>query len=129
MARVVHFEIHASEPRDVIPFYEQLFDWKFTAWPGPWDYWLVETGPADEPGINGGLLKRTGPRAIDGAAVNAFVVSIAVTGILALIERVPQLGGQIVVPVKAIPSVGWLAYVKDPDGNILGLMQNDASAQ
>ena len=26
------------------------------------------------------------------------------------------------VPKMAIPCVGWLAYVKDPDGNIFGLM-------
>jgi predicted enzyme related to lactoylglutathione lyase len=28
-----------------------------------------------------------------------------------------------------IPGVGWLAYVKDPDGNILGLMQTDPGAK
>jgi predicted enzyme related to lactoylglutathione lyase len=27
-----------------------------------------------------------------------------------------------------VPGVGWLAYAKDPDGNIFGMMQNDASA-
>jgi predicted enzyme related to lactoylglutathione lyase len=24
-----------------------------------------------------------------------------------------------------VPGVGWLAYVKDPDGNILGLLEPD----
>jgi predicted enzyme related to lactoylglutathione lyase len=28
-----------------------------------------------------------------------------------------------------VPGIGWLAYVKDPDGNILGLMQSDANAR
>jgi predicted enzyme related to lactoylglutathione lyase len=28
-----------------------------------------------------------------------------------------------------IPGVGWLAYVKDLDGNILGIMQNDPAAK
>jgi predicted enzyme related to lactoylglutathione lyase len=28
----------------------------------------------------------------------------------------------------AIPGIGWLAYVKDPDGNIFGMMQMDAGA-
>jgi len=27
-----------------------------------------------------------------------------------------------------VPGVGWLAYVKDPDGNILGLLQADPAA-
>jgi predicted enzyme related to lactoylglutathione lyase len=28
----------------------------------------------------------------------------------------------------AIPGVGWQAYIKDPDDNILGLHQADAGA-
>jgi hypothetical protein len=28
-----------------------------------------------------------------------------------------------------VPGVGWLAYVKDPDGNICGIMQADSSAK
>ena len=27
-----------------------------------------------------------------------------------------------------IPTVGWLAYGKDPDGNMFGMMQLDAKA-
>ena len=27
-----------------------------------------------------------------------------------------------------IPGVGWLAYAKDTEGNIFGMMQNDPSA-
>jgi predicted enzyme related to lactoylglutathione lyase len=29
----------------------------------------------------------------------------------------------------AVPGVGWLAYVKDPDGNLCGLMQAASAAQ
>ena len=28
----------------------------------------------------------------------------------------------------AIPGVGWLVYVKDPEGNLLGMMQMDKNA-
>jgi predicted enzyme related to lactoylglutathione lyase len=28
----------------------------------------------------------------------------------------------------AVPAVGWLAYIKDPEGNILGMMQMDPAA-
>jgi uncharacterized protein len=129
MGRVVHFEIHATEPERVIAFYEQLFGWKFTSWPGPWDYWMIETGAAEQPGINGGLLRRHGAAPIEGAAVNAYVVSVGVTSAAESANRAAQLGGTVVVPVKAIPGVGWLGYVKDPDGNILGIMQNDPGAQ
>ena len=31
--------------------------------------------------------------------------------------------------VTAIPGVGWLAYCKDTEGHIFGMMQNDPSAK
>ena len=32
------------------------------------------------------------------------------------------------LPKMAIPGVGWLVYVKDCEGDILGMMQNDRLA-
>jgi predicted enzyme related to lactoylglutathione lyase len=61
MSRVVHFEIQASQPQVLVEFYSQLFGWSFNKWGGPAEYWLIETGPSDKPGINGGLLPRRGP--------------------------------------------------------------------
>jgi len=34
-------------------------------------------------------------------------------------------GGTIALPKMPIPGVGWLAYCKDTEGNIFGLMQAD----
>jgi predicted enzyme related to lactoylglutathione lyase len=44
------------------------------------------------------------------------------------VDRAVALGGSLALPKMPIPSVGWLAYIKDPDGNILGLMQTDPKA-
>lgn len=32
MRRIVHFEIHASDPQRAIEFYESVFGWKFQKW-------------------------------------------------------------------------------------------------
>ena len=58
MPRVIHFEIEADKPEQLAQFYEQVFGWKFEKWAGPTDYWMIMTGK-NEPGIDGGLLKRT----------------------------------------------------------------------
>jgi predicted enzyme related to lactoylglutathione lyase len=29
----------------------------------------------------------------------------------------------------AVPGVGWMAYFKDPDGNMFGMMERDESAK
>jgi predicted enzyme related to lactoylglutathione lyase len=126
MPRVVHFEIHADDPERAIRFYRDLFGWEFTKWDGPMPYWLIMTGPDSEPGINGGLLKRQ--CAIDGQAVIAYVCTVSVASIDDAIAKAQKAGGTPAVPKMPIPTVGWLAYFKDTEGNIFGMMQSDPSA-
>ena len=59
MARVVHFDIEADEPEKLIDFYKEIFGWNFQKWDGPMDYWLIMTGKEDEPGIDGGLGRKS----------------------------------------------------------------------
>ena len=84
MARVVHFEIHAENPERAIQFYQKSFGWEFQKWEGPMDYWLVMTGPKDQPGIDGGLVPRQVE--IDGQAVIAYVCTIDVPDIDATVS-------------------------------------------
>jgi predicted enzyme related to lactoylglutathione lyase len=128
MPRVVHFEIQGTDPESLNRFYSELFGWKFARW-GEAPYWLVETGPQGQPGINGGLLQRRGPPPLEGQSVNAFVCTVAVSSVDDYFARALALGASVALPKMSIPAVGWLAYVKDPDGNILGLMQPDPAAR
>lgn len=121
MARVVHFEIPATDPDAVIAFYEKAFGWTFHKWDGPMDYWLVSTGDAAEAGIDGGLMRRMDPE-------QPVTNVIAVASVDQHVAKIAGAGGEIVVPKMPVPGVGWLAYFKDPDGNISGIMQNDATA-
>jgi predicted enzyme related to lactoylglutathione lyase len=63
------------------------------------------------------------------AAVNAFVCTVDVADLDATLARVGELGGRVVVPRMPIPTVGYLAYAKDTEGNIFGMMQMDANAK
>jgi hypothetical protein len=126
MPRIVHFEIHADNPTRAVQFYGAAFDWKFQKWAGPQDYWLITTGPDGESGINGGLIRRQG--SIDGTAVIAYVCTIEVVSLDQNLDKVLQNGGMTVVPKMVIPGVGWLAYCKDTEGNIFGVMQPDRNA-
>ncbi|MDB5909997.1 MAG: glyoxalase [Massilia sp.] len=129
MSRPMHFEIQASNPQALIDFYSSLFGWSFNKWEGG-DYWLIHTGPDDQPGINGGLLPRRGPPPENMAAVNAFVITVDVDKLDDKLAKVDSIGGGgvVCVPKMAVPGIGWLAYVKDPDGNIFGIMQADTHA-
>jgi predicted enzyme related to lactoylglutathione lyase len=44
------------------------------------------------------------------------------------VARIVAAGAEVGVPKMAIPGFGWLAYFKDPDGNVSGLMQEHPAA-
>ena len=120
MPRVVHFEIHADDPERAMRFYGDVFGWTFQRFGGE-EYWLVHTGEAGAPGIDGGLMRRRDPA---GAVYN----TIDVPSVDEWVGRLTGAGGTLVVPKMSIPGVGWLAYFKDPEGNVHGIFQNDPAA-
>jgi len=127
-ARVAHFEIHAANPQRAIEFYTKTLGWEIHQWADQ-PYWLINTGPADAPGINGGLLPRRGDEPVDGQAVNAYVCTVIVDSLDETLESVTANGGTIALPKMPVPTIGWLAYFKDTEGNIFGAMQNDPNAR
>jgi len=128
MPRPIHFEIHADDPDRAVAFYKGLFGWEFTKWEGPMEYWLVTTGKDPEPGIDGGLMKRMGPPPTDGQAVNAYVCTVGVENLDASIAKATGAGAVLAVPRMPLPGVGYLAYVKDSEGNLLGLLEPNENA-
>jgi predicted enzyme related to lactoylglutathione lyase len=129
MSRVVHFEIHAENPERAVRFYSAVFDWTITKWDGPVDYWLVRTGPADQRGIDGGLLIRRGAAPAEGQPVNTYVCTIDVASVDETIATVKASGGTIALEKMPVPGIGWLAYAKDTEGNIFGVLQPDPTAK
>ena len=130
MPRPVHFEIHASDPTVAQAFYAAVFGWRFQQW-GEWPYWEVTTATEGEDaafGIDGGLVHRRGAAPAHDQSVSSFVVTVEVQDCAGYVERAVGAGGSVAVPLGAVPGVGWVAYVKDPDGNLLGLMQVDPAA-
>jgi uncharacterized protein len=129
MARPVHFEIHADEPERAIDFYETALGWTFIRF-GDRDYWLIDTGSADRPGINGALLKRKGTASSTDAAVPwiGYVCTMEVYDLDTFMHAIENAGGAIIAEKQLVPGVGWLTYAKDTEGNIFGLNQPDPNA-
>ena len=133
MGRVVHFEIHAADPERAAKFYTDVFGWEIKKWDGPQPYWLVMTGKADNAikgkendGIDGAILKRMGPNppAEEPTPVIGYVNTVDVEDLDASIKKVLGAGGTEALPKIEVPGVGWLAYYKDTESNIFGMMQS-----
>lgn len=115
MNRPVHFEILANDPVKVAAFYKDVLGWKAEKWDGPMEYWMVTTGPAGTPGINGGITKRTFSQAV--------INTVSVESLDKVLKKVEAAGGKKVMGPNEIPGIGLFAYCADIEGNLFGLLQ------
>ncbi len=119
--KIIHFEIPAEDPKKAMKFYSDTLGWSFSTWEGPIPYWFTKSGTKSAPGIEGAIAKKESE---DDIIVN----TIGVANIDEVIKKIKKHGGTITNPKHAIPGEGWIAYFKDLDGNLLGIMQNDPKA-
>lgn len=130
MSRVVHFEIQADDVERAKSFYAAAFGWSFEdygAIAGS-TYWGIVTGPQDQPGINGGLLRRPASAPGSGQGANAFVCTIGVADYDATERRILDAGGTVALPKMALTGLAWQGYYLDPEGNTFGIHQPDPDA-
>ena len=121
MNRITHFELASDNLEETAAFYRTVFGWQIQKWEGPVDYWLVSSGDASTPGINGGLMQTDG-------VFKGTINTVEVDDIDSIIAKVIANGGQIVLEKDVIPGVGYQAYIKDNSGIIVGLHQADPKA-
>lgn len=123
MPKVIHFEVPAENPKRAVRFYEKAFGWKFNKYGAEeMDYWLVTAGEDKEPGINGAIIKKdeSHPTTINTISVSSFEEAV---------EKIKAEGGKVLGPKMTVPSVGYMTYCKDTEGNLFGIMQMDSSAK
>ena len=127
MDKVVHFEIPVDNVERAKKFYA-VFGWNLQDWPmsDGSTYIGVHTTPIDEkthmplkPGaINGGMFKRTGDE------LKTPLITIEVANIDTTLKKVEKSGGKTVKSKTPVADMGFIAYFKDTEGNIVGLWEN-----
>ncbi|CAN5366944.1 VOC family protein [soil metagenome] len=120
--RVVHFEIHCPNLAAAKKFYSDVFDWQLSSCPGPQEYVLAKTGEPSERGIDGGMMPSKGGQPL-------VVNTLQVDNVDDAVKKVLANGGTMALEKMPIPGIGWLAYCKDPGGNIFGMMHPDPNAK
>ena len=122
--KVSHFEVPFDDGDRARAFYREAFGWQVNEMPGM-DYTLVSTGPTGdtgmpaEPGfINGGMFARSGQPLTS----PTFVIEVA--SIDESLAKIHSLGGATVVGKEQVGEMGFSAYFRDSEGNVLGLWEN-----
>ncbi|HVD36572.1 MAG TPA: VOC family protein [Nitrososphaeraceae archaeon] len=126
MPTIVHFEIPADDAERSRKFYSDLFGWKIEKWPGMesgMDYWIINT--TDNEGgkaVGGGMMKRQNPQ----QGITNF---IDVTSVDEYSAKVQSLGGKIVAPKQAVPTMGFFAVCLDTENNTFGIWETNPNAK
>jgi len=118
---VVWWEINAADGEALAGFYRAVFDWKLPqdATTGIWEQ--VASGRPGE--IGGGIF--TGK----GALPPHRCLYVAVEDIEAVCARARAQGREILQGPFAVPGVGRLAFFRDPEGHMLGLIEREPKAE
>ena len=114
---VVHFEILGKDHEALQQYYRDLFDWKITQASPEFPYGLVSAEEQGE-GIGGGVGS-----SMDGGPQAMFYVQV--DDIQAAVDRAAELGGEIAMPVTAIPGMVTFAHIKDIEGNLIGIVSSE----
>lgn len=126
MNKVVYFEMPYSDKERARHFYEHIFGWRITAnnMDGDIEYNMAYTGPTDDKDmpeeagfINGGMMPKND-------MVKGPVVAVHVEDIDETIEMVVEHGGEKLMDPMDVGDMGHYAYVKDTEGNIVGIWQD-----
>ena len=107
---VVYFEIGCKDNAATTKFYSHLFGWN-----------IEQKGPS-------GVISTGGNSGIDGHITSLghephhyVTIYAEVEDIPACLEKAEGLGGSTMVPETEVPGQGHFAWLKDLDGNIIGL--------
>ena len=124
MDKVQHFEIPASDMVRAKKFYSDVFGWSMVEYPMPeMKYTSIYTAEVDEKHmpkevgvINGGMPERT-------PVVQHPTIAVTVKNIDQTIEKIKKSGGSVAQEKMKVGDMGWYAYIKDTEGNVIGVWQ------
>lgn len=125
MNKVQYFLIPADNIPRAVKFYQDIFGWEINPGDQPQreNYHSIKASSADDGGekdqIYGGLFKRGEYN------LAQVTVVIEVASIDECLGRLKKRGHEVIFPKTCIEGSGFYANVKDSEGNVIGLWEED----
>ncbi|MGB0123816.1 MAG: VOC family protein [Silvibacterium sp.] len=109
------FEIPATDFERAVHFYEAVFGIRLRrelAWPG------LAIFPYEQPSVSGAVVAAKDAQ----PTTDGVVVYLNCDGKLdALLARLTNAGGSVLEEKNHLPGIGWVAQIRDSEGNRVGL--------
>jgi uncharacterized protein len=113
----IHVELETPDPEKAKAFYSKLFQWQLEDVPNPavpdGTYTLIKVGE----GTGGGIMKQ-----IPGGP-SGWLAYVLVDDIHATTQKAKSLGAEVMKDVTEVMGMGFLSFIRDPTGAVLGLWQ------
>ena len=113
----VHVELNTPDTQKAKAFYSKLFQWQLEDLPNPavpdGAYTLIKVGE----GTGGGMMKQ-----IPGGP-SGWLAYVLVDDIHATTQKAKALGAEVMKDVTEVMGMGYLSFIRDPTGAVLGLWQ------
>ncbi|HET7679963.1 MAG TPA: hypothetical protein VFK79_07495 [Xanthobacteraceae bacterium] len=122
-----YFDLTVADLGSARTFFATVFGWRFERFPMPYEYYRIQAGEPDEPGIDGGIGATKDAEISGGKPLTQL--TIPVPNLDDFISKVRKAGGQIVESKMPIPGIGWYATCAEPGGLKFGMIQADPEAR
>jgi predicted enzyme related to lactoylglutathione lyase len=116
---IVHYEIMAKDSKALTRFYSSVFGWQFGGAPGMDDDYMTMTGGDNDAAV--AIYQPEGER-------RPPTNYVGVENVKTYSDKITAAGGKI-VHTFTVPHMGRGAIGQDPEGNMIGIWQEDRSAQ
>jgi len=114
----VHVELNTADPEKAKTFYSKMFQWELEEIPNPvapgGTYTMIKAGA----GASGGIMQQ-----IPGGP-SGWLAYVEVDDIRAATRKAESSGGKVMKDVTEVTGMGWLSFIEDPTGAVLGLWQS-----
>jgi predicted enzyme related to lactoylglutathione lyase len=115
VGRIIHVELTSTDVDRASAFYAKAFGWTTEASPFIGGYLVASTGQGD--GIDAAIMSREYQQ-------QPAIAWIEVDDLDATLAAVADAGGSAASDPQELPGVGRLAYVRDPEGTLVGVRQS-----
>ena len=120
MYRVTKFDVPATTPLKSIAFYNQVFGWTFQPSQNQ-TKWTARVDSSNHQIFGNPFMQKA-------KSAQSLTNAIEVKNVESTLSNIVLEGGEVIVPKFAIPGIGWMAYFKDLEQNVFGIIQSEMAA-
>lgn len=117
----VYFDLTVKDIGAARRFFERVLGWRFERFPLPYEYYRIHAGPAEQPGIDGGIGAVADAPLCGGHPMASL--TMPVQDLDQALADVLAAGGTVVEAKTSIPGIGWYATCAEPGGLKFGLVE------